>query len=321
MRPLFFLLPAVATATGLPLTVDGRCAQAVSRSDAAVVLLADGRPLHSCAAGLSRCAATLPAGTRAVAAYSIAADGTVARIGFAETGGVGSACSSAGSSGAAVATSAGSFESGPSVGILYEGWHAPPASTLANISASGGRALSVEDVLRSNGALSLADIYDGHPGARANAASFYYQAQPLGGYYCIYRARPGEAGVGPDCAGISATLARHAAELSAAGVDYVTVDGTNLGSFSPFADYIQLRPGEVVFEEWAHLRSVGLPTPAIAAWQTVQQCDICAAGAPRRGHGQEGLFRAARRRRGAHRFHRGQRRPQRRHRAADLGGE
>jgi hypothetical protein len=261
---LLFLLPGLALAVSL--NVHGRCAEAVSdRADAALVLLADGRPLHSCAAGLSRCAATLPAGTRVVASYMIAADGAAARTGFAETG-PGGAAGRACSRGGSPATQA---AAGPSVGILYEGWHAPPATVLANISASGGRALSVEDVLRSNGLLALADIYDGHTGARAAAAQFFFQAQPQAGYYCIYRSRPGEAGVGPDCPGISATLARHAAELSAAGVDYVTVDGTNLGSFSPFADWIQLRPGEVVFEEWAALRSSGLGTPSIAAWQTV----------------------------------------------------
>ena len=270
MRALLqLLLPAASLAATVPLSIDGRCAEAASqRADAALVLVADGRPLHSCAAGLPRCAATLPAGARAVAAYTIAADGAAALTGFAEAGAdgaAGAACSAASGHGGGARAAA----AGPSVGILYEGWHAPPATVLANISAAGGRAVSVEDVLRSNGALALADIYDGHPGARAAAASFFYQAQPQAGYYCIYRARPGEAGVGPDCPGIPATLARHAAELSSAGVDYVTVDGTNLGSFSPFADWIQLRPGEVVFEEWAALRSRGLPTPAIAAWQTV----------------------------------------------------
>lgn len=154
----------------------------------------------------------------------------------------------------------------PRTGILYEGWHAPPATAMRNISAQGATPLTVEAVIASNGALDLTDIIHKF-GLDALAEGFIYQAQPANGFYCIYRRRPGEPGLLPDCPGITETLTRHASQLLAAGVDYVTADGTNLQTMSPQADIIQLRPMEVLFEEWAALRAKGVSTPQIAAWQ------------------------------------------------------
>ncbi len=71
----------------------------------------------------------------------------------------------------------------------------------------------------------------------------------------------------PDCANITETLTTHARQLSGAGVDYVVFDQTNLPTMSNEADGIQLRPFEVLFEEWYLLRQQGVATPAIAAWQ------------------------------------------------------
>lgn len=279
---IFAAFAASCLAASLAPTLDvssGGCAKAELPADAAfafassaLLLVADGRPLHSCARGALRCEASLARGTHAVFLYALADDGTAALLATvpapsAAADGASPGCASAdagdGSAAALAAASA------LTRGMLYEGWHGPPASALANITAHGGTALSVEDVLRSAGALHLSDIYDKYPGSAAYAAEFFYQAKPASGYYCIYRRRPGEPGVGPDCADISATLARHAAELTAAGVDYVTIDGTNLGSFSAFADWIQLRPGEVVLEEWSALRASGAATPAVAAWQRI----------------------------------------------------
>ncbi len=54
------------------------------------------------------------------------------------------------------------------------------------------------------------------------------------------------------------------------GVDYVNVDATNLPQVShPQADVIQIRPVEVLFDEWARLRAAGVRTPAIAMWPTI----------------------------------------------------
>jgi hypothetical protein len=71
----------------------------------------------------------------------------------------------------------------------------------------------------------------------------------------------------PDCDNIAATVGQQAAWFAAAGVDFVTADGTNLCTPSPFADAIQTRPMEVLFEEFGALRARNLSTPAIAAWQ------------------------------------------------------
>ena len=158
----------------------------------------------------------------------------------------------------------------PPVGILYEVWHGFTANAYANISRQGGTPLCVEDVLRSpNGTLTMYDVLDKW-GVRNEADRFFYQEQPTGGYYCLYRHRPGETGLVPDCAGISATAARHASELTSIGVSFVAVDATNLGTPSTEAEVIQVRPAEVLFEEWAALRESGVPTPAIAAWQRAE---------------------------------------------------
>jgi hypothetical protein len=53
------------------------------------------------------------------------------------------------------------------------------------------------------------------------------------------------------------TLARHAAQLTAAGVDFIVTDQTNISEFTAFGDAIQLRPFEVVLEEWRQLRDQG----------------------------------------------------------------
>ena len=158
----------------------------------------------------------------------------------------------------------------PPVGILYELWHSFTATAYANVSARGGTPLAVEDVLQApNGSLAMSDVLD-RWGVRDAADRFFYQEQPSSGYYCMYRRRAGEAGLVPDCAGISATAARHAAQLSSAGVTFVAVDATNLGTPSTEAEVIQVRPSEVLMEEWAVLRAAGVPTPAIAAWQRAE---------------------------------------------------
>ena len=155
------------------------------------------------------------------------------------------------------------------VGALYEAWHAPPAYAQALVAAQGARALSVEDVLRSNGTLALADIYAKHPGAAAQADGFFYQERPALGYYCVYRHREGQAGLIPDCSNISGTVAWQASLLHDASVNFITVDGTNLCTPSDQEELIQQRPMEVVLEELYALRRAGVPTPRVAAWQRI----------------------------------------------------
>ena len=47
-------------------------------------------------------------------------------------------------------------------------------------------------------------------------------------------------------------------------------DSTNIQSTGAAADALQLRPWEVVGEEWLALRKAGHKTPAIAIWQNLQ---------------------------------------------------
>lgn len=159
----------------------------------------------------------------------------------------------------------------PTVGIMYEGWHAPAVQAIED--CQGCRApLTIEAVLRANGAISLADAYA--TTNRSIAQNFHFHTEPLhGSFYCIYRKRAAEAHGATglrDCRNISATAARHAALLSTANISFVVVDSTNIQSDSEFGDAIQLRPFEVLAEEWHALRLRGLPTPQIAIWQNLQ---------------------------------------------------
>ena len=122
--------------------------------------------------------------------------------------------------------------------------------------------LTTELVIESAGSLSLDDVY------RVGPASDIYNAQPELGYYCLYRARPGQPPPLPDCPNITATATAHAALLTSLSLDYVTVDITNwpMADVGGATDTAVLRPTEVLFEEWTALRAAGTPTPAIALW-------------------------------------------------------
>ena len=121
----------------------------------------------------------------------------------------------------------GASSTGPIVGIQYSGWHGPAATTLAAIAAKGGKQLSLEEVIMSDGALDTSDIYDKY-GMEGQADSLYYMSKPLAGYYCVYRHQPGDTPNIPDCPNIPQTTRRQAQELLQAGVDYVATDATNL---------------------------------------------------------------------------------------------
>jgi hypothetical protein len=150
------------------------------------------------------------------------------------------------------------------VGMMYEGWHAP-----AFFGRNMGTNVTVEDVIRSNGTLPLSTVKP----TSSKAQGFWFHKQPAAGFYCIYRKRSSEntssAGL-PDCPGITETLTRHAKQLTDAGVDFVVADSTNIQNTGGFADTIQLRPWEVLAEEWLGLRQKGIKTPKIAIWQNLQ---------------------------------------------------
>ena len=125
---------------------------------------------------------------------------------------------------------------GGTVGILYEGWHGFAADAMRTVSERfGGPQLVVEQVLRSNGALRLSDMLDKY-NLSHSADGFVYHVTPQLGFYCLYRARPGETGLIPDCVNISGVTEQQAGWLSDALVDYVVVDNTNLPFLTPEAD-------------------------------------------------------------------------------------
>lgn len=118
----------------------------------------------------------------------------------------------------------------------------------------------------------MADMQKGMNTSRG--MGFYWHKQPKEGFYCIYRARPGETNPPlPDCPGITATLTRHAAMLTSVGVDFIVSDSTNFAHTGTGADVLQLRPFEVVAEEWLELRKAGVDTPRVAIWQNLQSLD------------------------------------------------
>eukprot|EP01105_Mastigella_eilhardi_P002538 TRINITY_DN1316_c0_g1_i7.p1 TRINITY_DN1316_c0_g1~~TRINITY_DN1316_c0_g1_i7.p1 ORF type:complete len:471 (+),score=105.20 TRINITY_DN1316_c0_g1_i7:1925-3337(+) len=155
-----------------------------------------------------------------------------------------------------------------SVGVLYEPWHGYAANAMKQVASLGGKQLSVEQVIRSNGSYKLSDVLDKY-GLRSAADGFFYHVTPQLGFYCIYRHRTGETGYIPDCDNITYTLTTQAQWLTDASVDFVVVDSSNLGSLNSEADVLQVRPTEVLFEEWHQLRLAGIPTPQIAVWPCI----------------------------------------------------
>eukprot|EP01065_Artemidia_motanka_P027622 TRINITY_DN32827_c0_g1_i1.p1 TRINITY_DN32827_c0_g1~~TRINITY_DN32827_c0_g1_i1.p1 ORF type:complete len:593 (+),score=189.86 TRINITY_DN32827_c0_g1_i1:65-1780(+) len=153
---------------------------------------------------------------------------------------------------------------GRDAGILYEVWHTFAAQLMDEVKAAGKPQLTTERVIRSNGVHKLSDVY-----GSIGKAGDIYNVEPQGGFYCLFRKRPGSATATPDCKNVSATAERHARMLSGAGLDYVAVDITNWPQATPHTDDWVLRPTEVLAEEWAALRRRGVETPAIAAWPCV----------------------------------------------------
>jgi hypothetical protein len=149
------------------------------------------------------------------------------------------------------------------VGIFYLAWHTYAATAMRALPPE--QRFTIEDTIRRSD-LSAADLLL-RRGLFDAAVAFHYHAEPQGGFYCLYRARPGDPSPGaPDCPDIEATARRHAEQILAAGVDFVFADLTNLPEDNPFADVLGLRPIEVLFEEWQALRNRGIPTPDIAIW-------------------------------------------------------
>lgn len=186
------------------------------------------------------------------------------------------------------------------VGIYYLETNTATYTAMKKLADANLPQYSIENIIRSNGTLTTDDIYykpslanSSLSGLAAIANTFFPHGRPQIGYYCMYRARTGEFAYYPDCPNITATARKHAELLWSAGVDYIVADATNYWKWAtpsstvqnnagntttidPNTNYTyweeywsevdQLRPTEVLFEEWAKLRSSGIMTPQIAAW-------------------------------------------------------
>jgi len=173
-------------------------------------------------------------------------------------------------------------------GMLYSVWHGLAWSAQryrscldtalegSNI-ACVGRTLTVSDVINERASGTSTRLKDVLPtkALRDHAGGFHYLNRPADGLYSLYRKRPGEQPLTFPEGGLTVidspdtrTVARrHADQLVAAGVDFVYIDLSNLPEKgSAQADILQLRPLEVLFEEWSAYRSAGGQTPQIAVF-------------------------------------------------------
>jgi hypothetical protein len=115
-------------------------------------------------------------------------------------------------------------------GVLYEIWHTGAAHLMHRNQQAGARTLTVETVIRSDGNLTLDQVFaDGGPPLPKGFSPDIYNVEPQLGFYCLYRPRPGENSTAatPDCGNITRVAEQHAAWLTAAGFDYVAIDVTN----------------------------------------------------------------------------------------------
>ena len=166
------------------------------------------------------------------------------------------------------------------VGIIYEGWH-----TIAYWGRSPTTNDTVEEIIRSNGSKTMDTM--GQDMTLAHGNNGFWHKEPMGGFYCIYRKRPQDSWdwhwpLTPcpasgcalqDCPNIEKTTTRHAMQLVEAGIDFVIFDATNEEKFDWQGDSTQLRPFEVLCEEWLKLRKAGVRTPTIAVWQNLKNKD------------------------------------------------
>ena len=161
----------------------------------------------------------------------------------------------------------------PLVGILYSTWHAPLGAfamqdCVKKAKAENTTCPTTEYVIQNSNA--------GNDSIRIKNLSSSYNVTPRKGFYCIYRKRPDDKNPPlPDCPNITETLTQHAKELLSAGIDFVILDATNLDQWpDEHSDTVQLRPTEVLFEEWAKLRQSGVDTPKIVIWNLARNTSV-----------------------------------------------
>ena len=123
---------------------------------------------------------------------------------------------------------------------------------------------TTETVLRSNGALTLDDVFPSS-GAGPYSSSDIYNAQPALGFYCLCSKRTSNDTL-PDCPSRHIVAQAHAKMLTEAGFDYVAIDITNWPQINAATDVAVIRPLENLFDMWLDLRSRSIATPSIVMW-------------------------------------------------------
>lgn len=164
------------------------------------------------------------------------------------------------------------------LGVYYTTYQQETSQVYQNITKLFGWTYSMEEVLR-NTSLMLSDsIWKWAPAAAypefSKGRLSIMQHQPQLGIYCYYRKRENETyGYIPDCPEASNVLRTHASEMVAAGFAFIAPDATNWDqdprNASNGADLHQLRPTEVIAEEWAAMRANGEATPAMSTFDQV----------------------------------------------------
>jgi hypothetical protein len=168
-----------------------------------------------------------------------------------------------------------------SLGVYYTTYLNPLAQLYQNITRVFGWTYTIESILQ-NSSLSFADsVWRFGP----HAASIEWQnyskicdpmhQEPMIGFYCLYRKRENEtSGPIPDCPETSYVLKTHASELSSVGFDFIATDFTNWdkdprNETTPGSDFYQLRPLEIIAEEFANARLNGQATPQLTVFAQV----------------------------------------------------
>ena len=145
-----------------------------------------------------------------------------------------------------------------------------------NVSREFGVLNSMEDIVRNESAF-LADSIARYLPNGTIFAGMLSQIPALGPY-CFYRKRASEpVGAIADCPEASRVLNAHADELSAAGFEFIAPDATNWdanpSNWTNGGDVNQLRPYEVLAEEWANARLAGRATPQLSIFDQVNVVD------------------------------------------------
>jgi hypothetical protein len=234
-------------------------------------VLVNARLAASCPAGAATCAVLLPPGASAGAASSVALYGGCGNYtGRMQLLGLHGGPEqllppvSTALEAAAARVLLAPVPSRPRVMIYNTVENAPyGTSATASYERTGVPISTIEGIVRSNGTDSCAK--------QGGGCGVYHATPTINGvptYYCWYKRRGTTAGTA-DCKNISAH-ARHFAQLwHTTGVDVIVPDTTNgARSDDPTVDMINIRPVEVMLEEFAALRVEGLATPQFAVWTT-----------------------------------------------------